>query len=76
MPGWQQLPALPGGEQPTVARALCLFCAADLALGQGDHVAQRYAEESLALWQRFRDDRQMAASLNLWSGPGGGKGGH
>jgi predicted ATPase/DNA-binding CsgD family transcriptional regulator len=62
----RDLLALPGGDRPTTWRATCLFCAADLALGQGDHAAvQRHAEESLALWRHFRDDRQATASLYL-----------
>lgn len=59
-----QLLALSGGEHPPAWRARCLFCAGDLALGQGDYAAaERHVEESLTLWRRLGDDGQAAASL-------------
>ncbi len=60
----QRLLAMPGGEEPTAWRAKCLFCAADVAIGQGDHAsAKRYGEASLALWRQLGDQKRVAAAL-------------
>jgi ATP/maltotriose-dependent transcriptional regulator MalT len=55
---------MPGGEEATTWRAKCLFCAAAISVGQGDHVsARRYGEASLALWRQLGDQKEVAASL-------------
>jgi predicted ATPase/DNA-binding CsgD family transcriptional regulator len=62
----EQLLAIPGGEASTPGRAQCLFAAADLALGRGDHAeAKRCAHESLQLCQRLGNEREIAASLYM-----------
>jgi non-specific serine/threonine protein kinase len=64
---WMQgLLAMPGGEEATTWRAKCLFCAATISLGLGNHVsARRYGEASLALWRQLGDQKEVAALLFL-----------
>ena len=61
-----RLLAVSGRDPSTVWRAKCLFCAADLAILQGDHAAAMdYAQKALDLWRRLGNDWWVAASLYL-----------